>query len=422
MAWEQDFELIYPDPDDIAEDQEEANEDRIKEGLSPIYNYYEDGSEFRKITQPWVDFFRWATDTTGDQAEFQATAAMHLDLWKMAAYYIYFLRFGLVDSVERNAQWKTYDGLHWHCEPWDMDIALGNNNQGQITYNPPMTRKTKLGQDSYAYSGSALKYGNLQGNWIWNALEAWSDWKDDILPKVAKALTEAGLTYDNINYMFDKEYVYKWSESIYNIGGHFKYIESGDMSKLGWLQGSRETHRHWWLYESMNYYDSLWKCGDYINKNIEIYTNKVQGEVGYANITTNRDCLIMVVQNRKDTVVQLQAKQNVATGTAVSFTTLSLSTKVPLEIYGSMFFEKLDISTISAQIARLGLGGAYSTISGGTLYELNIGTPSTRNTSGNNKYTFTKIGSNKFGIENGHFEHLHTYNIEGQTGLTYDAA
>lgn len=420
MAWENDFELIYPDPDDVAEDQIKANEDRIKEGLAPIYNYYEAGSEFRKITQPWVDFFEWATDTTGDQAEFQATAAMHLDLWKMAAYYIYYLRFGLVDSVERNAQWKTYDGLHWHCEPWDMDIALGNNNQGQITYNPPMTRKTKLGQDSYAYSGSALKYGNLQGNWIWNALEAWSDWKDDILPKVAKALTEAGLTYDNINYMFDKEYVYKWSESIYNIGGHFKYIESGDMSKLGWLQGSRETHRHWWLYESMNYYDSLWKCGDYINKNIEIYTNKIQGEVGYADITTNRDCLIMVVQNRIATVVQLQAKQNVATGTAVSFTNLSLSTKVPLEIYGSMFFEKLDISTISAQCARLGLGGAYSTISGGTLYELNIGTPSQRNSP--NKYTFAKIGSNKFGIENGHFEHLHTYNIEGQTGLTYDAA
>jgi len=99
---------------------------------------------------------------------------------------------------------------------------------------------------------------------------------------------------------------------------------------------------------------------------------------------------------------------------------LSLSTKVPLEIYGSMFFEKLDISTISAQIARLGLGGAYSTISGGTLYELNIGTGGSRNN--NNKYTFNKVGSNKFGIENGHFEHLHTYNIEGQTGLTYDAA
>jgi hypothetical protein len=151
---------------------------------------------------------------------------MHLDLWKMAAYYIYFLHFGLVDSVERNAQWKTYDGLHWHCEPWDMDIALGNNNQGQITFRPPLTRTTQLGNGSYAYSGSAKQYGTLRGNWIWNALESWSEWYNDILPAVAAALTKAGLTYDNINYMFDKEYVYKWSESIYNLGGHFKYIET----------------------------------------------------------------------------------------------------------------------------------------------------------------------------------------------------
>jgi hypothetical protein len=50
MCWETDFELIYPDPDDIAEDQEEENEKRIKEGKNPINNYYEEGSEFRKTT------------------------------------------------------------------------------------------------------------------------------------------------------------------------------------------------------------------------------------------------------------------------------------------------------------------------------------------------------------------------------------
>ena len=115
---------------------------------------------------------------------------------------------------------------------------------------------------------------------MFDALEAWPEWINTIVPKVADALFDAGLTYDNINYMFDKEYVYKWSESIYNIGGHFKYIETlteDDKSKLSWLQGSRETHRHWWLYESMNYYDSLWKCGDYISKSIQFFTVKDSG-------------------------------------------------------------------------------------------------------------------------------------------------
>jgi hypothetical protein len=63
-------------------------------------------------------------------SKFRSEASQHLDLYKIAAYYIFMLRFGLVDSLERNAQLKTYDGQHWHFEPWDMDIALGNNNQG----------------------------------------------------------------------------------------------------------------------------------------------------------------------------------------------------------------------------------------------------------------------------------------------------
>ena len=40
------------------------------------------------------------------------------------------MRLGMVDSIERNNQFKTYDGQHWHCEPWDIDIAIGNKNTG----------------------------------------------------------------------------------------------------------------------------------------------------------------------------------------------------------------------------------------------------------------------------------------------------
>lgn len=429
LCWEQDFELIYPDPDDIAEDQIEENEERVKNNLNPINNYYEQGSVFRKTTQPWVDFFTWAVSTTGDIQLFKETAAMHLDLWKMAAYYIYFLRFGLVDSVERNAQWKTYDGLHWHCEPWDMDIALGNNNQGQITFRPPLTRTTQLGNGSYAYSGSAKQYGTLRGNWIWNALESWSEWYNDILPAVAAALTKAGLTYDNINYMFDKEYVYKWSESIYNLGGHFKYIETltpEDVSKLSWLQGSRETHRHWWLYESMTYYDSVWKCGDYTSKKIQFYTDKQQNVPGWADITTNKDCLITSILNDDSgdaifVIGSTQALQGVSTGSAVTFTDYSLSNKVPLTLWGSMFFEKFDITSVAAGLYRIDLSGANSNISGGTLYELKIGASNTR-TGSNNKYTFPKYNVFPVIIEGGHFDHLQTYNIEGQVGLDFAKA
>ena len=142
--WEQAFELIFPDEDDIAEDD-------AKVGI----NKFNPSSKYVQKVQPFIDFHAWVVSTYQNQSKFQAEAAQHLDLYKMAAYYVFCMRFGLVDSLERNAQLKTYDGVHWHYEPWDMDIALGNKNDGGIAYNPPIDRNTKLpgSVTTYAFSG-----------------------------------------------------------------------------------------------------------------------------------------------------------------------------------------------------------------------------------------------------------------------------
>ena len=203
--WEQAFEMIYPDEDDIAKDDAKAGIDKF----NPNSKYV------RKI-QPFIDFHEWVVSTRNNQAKFEAEAAQHLDLYKMAAYYIFVLRFGLVDSLERNAQIKTYDGVHFHYEPWDMDIALGNKNDGGIAYAPPINRDTKLpgSVSTYAISGrSADAQGNVvTSNWLFDALEAWGYWANTIVRKVADALWSAGLTYDNIQHMFDDNYASSWSE------------------------------------------------------------------------------------------------------------------------------------------------------------------------------------------------------------------
>jgi hypothetical protein len=115
----------------------------------------------------------------------------------MAAYYIFVLRFGLVDSLERNAQLKTYDGKHWHYEPWDMDIALGNRNTGGIAFNPPIDRYTMMDAATGAISGRSIIDSNNDdipdttvSNWLFDALEAWSYWMETIVPKVANAMYE----------------------------------------------------------------------------------------------------------------------------------------------------------------------------------------------------------------------------------------
>ena len=235
--WEDYFEMIYPDEDDVAEDD-------AKNGLDK----FNPNSKFANKIRPFINFLKWITDCKNNynkatdwwsagtysstQQAFQATAHDHLDLYKLAAYYVFFLRFGLVDSVERNAQLKTYDGQHWHYEGWDMDIALGNTNQGALVLNPPMTRNTmEPGTTTYAYSGKSLTTSNV----LWDCLEAWPYWSNTVVPEVAKALYDAGLNYDNIIKYFDNDYANAWSEAMYNQSGYFKYIENGGSDWLAWL-------------------------------------------------------------------------------------------------------------------------------------------------------------------------------------------
>jgi hypothetical protein len=294
--WEQAFELIFPDEDDIAKDDAKAG-----------INKFNPSSKYVQKVQPFIDFHAWVVSTYQNQSKFQAEAAQHLDLYKMAAYYVFCMRFGLVDSLERNAQLKTYDGVHWHYEPWDMDIALGNKNDGGIAYNPPIDRNTKLpgSVTTYAFSGrSANDQGQVvTSNWLWDALEAWPYWANTVVPKVADALYNAGLSYDNVSKMFDEDYAAKWCEIMYNASGYFKYVESGkgDPTWLSWLQGSRMTHRHWWLSNSMDYYDAKWFCGDYKNHYIYLRANVTEGSDIDVIITPNKGAYMSVM---KDGVLQ----------------------------------------------------------------------------------------------------------------------
>jgi len=170
-GFEQKFEMIYPDPDDLNGNPTNGTD---KFGAN---------SKFLRKATPFINWFNWLVGTYKNQTKFEAEAAQHLDLWKMAAYYIPMLRYGLVDSCERNAQIKTYDGVHFHYETWDMDIALGNQNTGGIAFNPPIDRNSTLSTDNsvYAFSGKSP----TTSNWLFDALEAWPYWRDVVVPKVA---------------------------------------------------------------------------------------------------------------------------------------------------------------------------------------------------------------------------------------------
>ena len=410
--FEQKFEMIYPDPDDLAGDSTVGTD---KFGTN---------SKFLRKAQPFIDWFNWLVGTYNNQTKFQAEAAQHIDLYKMAAYYIFLLRFGLVDSLERNAQIKTYDGVHFHYEPWDMDIALGNQNTGGIAFDPPINRSTTLKNDSttYAYSGKST----TTSNWLFDALEGWDYWINSIVPKVAQALYVAGLSYDNSIDMFEENYQNKWCEVVYNASGHYKYIDArkGANSWLNWLQGARTTHRHWWLSTSMDYYDAKWSAGDFKNHYIYFAANHDAGSIDGVDIITakpNTATYLKLSKNYdEETIATVYATKTQPAQFDIS--KVSVSTKTPLTIYGATFIEELDVSCIASKIDTINLAGAYSSVLGASLKVFNMGIPITQ---GDNVNTYTGTvsgmtvkmspvdasGNDALGI-------LQTLNIRGQQGLT----
>lgn len=407
--WENAFELVYPDGDDIAEDDAKSGIDK-----------FNPNSKYVAKVQPFINFHQWVTSTYKNQDKFQNEAAQHLDLYKMAAYYIFVLRFGLVDSLERNVQLKTYDGIHWHYEPWDMDIALGNKNDGGIAYNPPIDRNTKLpgSISTYAISGRSADINTgeiVTSNWLWDALEAWPYWINVIVPKVADALFTAGLKYDEISNMFDNEYASKWCEIMYNNSGFFKYIESGkgDPTWLSWLQGSRMNHRHWWLSNSMDFYDAKWFCGDYKSHYIYIRANVTEGSHEYIKILPNKDTYITIT---KDEIPQ--GTQAVSPQSPLIFDmAIGSATKNPIYFYGANFMEEIDLSDIAHGLDGVTLDGVYSEVLGSPLKSLNVGINITKDTNEDYTGVLSSLGCQIQGTSDV-FKSLQKLNIRGQLNQT----
>lgn len=378
--WEDYFEMIYPDADDLAEGK------------------FEPDSKFRQKASSFITLLRWLTDLSKNYNQgtklpgkrvtqevvnkFKETACEHLDLYKLAAYYIYFLRFGLVDSVERNAQLKTYDGQHWHYEPWDMDIAVGNKNTGGFVFDPPMDRETRQpdNQTIFAYSGRSLTTSNL----LWDCLEEWDYWMDTVVPETARALYKAGLSYDSTVLMFDEEYSKKWSEVMYNFSEYFKYIEMrhNDNTWLLWLQGSCISHRHWWLSKSMNYYDAKWSCGDFETHRIYLNATKGEHSEGTDLVTikpTSNTFFKMTRGDGTDTIGTLPAtRENPAVFDVSRYV---FEGKDPTHIYGATFIEELDVSCFAKRLGVFTLGAAYDEVLGAPIKVLNVGIPFSREVS-----------------------------------------
>lgn len=294
------------------------------------------------------EFCRWIYSTKGasdgvnvlDESlmtKFKTEKWDHLDVYKMAAYYVYIMRFGAVDQTVKNSMFTSEDGEHFFFINYDNDTIFGVRNDGLLKHGPYIDRQSidpeKAGTDNpYVYAG--------HDSVLWNNLECDTEFME-IVKKVDSALHDAGLTYAEVIDMFENEQTLKWCEKVCNTDAHYKYIAPPSGRVIESLQGNRNSHRRWWVSERFNLYDAKFVTGDFKNYVVEL---KIVGEqIPFAKITAakrqpygyeilNSASLVTDVLNIGDTY------------SFVSPEGQTLQEGDPISIYSACNIEELDLS------------------------------------------------------------------------------
>lgn len=306
-----------------------------------------------------------------DAAKFAAEKKDHLDLWKIAAYYVYLYRFGAVDQVVKNSMFTSEDGHHWYYINYDNDTILGLDNSGSLSYGPDITRDTRSGA-TYAYAGRESR--------LWNMLEGDTEFMTYYVPEVDNALFSGGLKYDNVLKYFNVNQSDKWCERVYNEDAEYKYVTpyvNGTVNTLFMMHGSRKAHRTWWLSKRFQLMDAKFNNDNYRGKFIHLKLDGAPGvsikmkssDYMYFGAEYNKNPLAMGIElNKGDeyTFYKPSAAEDPVNGK-------DFAVGDPIYIYSPLYIEELDLSSVSKYIYVLEFGKLVDDVLAPQMKKLIIG-------------------------------------------------
>lgn len=219
----------------------------------------------------------YTTDTADYRlAKFRAEFGNYAEVDSFIFYYIFTELFLMVDSRAKNLfigfSGSDTTGLSVInrkavAEPYDMDTAIGTNNEGALVFG-------------YSYEDTDHLEGGAE---IFNGQTSvlWCNLRDAFPSEITvmyQKLRSNGLNYANVEKRFE-DHQGKWSEAIFNEDSWFKYIyplikpdtgKDPTGSYLSMMQGSKAEQRKWWLYNRFRYMDSKWNAGDALTDVIQI--------------------------------------------------------------------------------------------------------------------------------------------------------
>ena len=323
-------------------------------------------------------FSEWVVSTKGDIEKFKTEKWDHLDVYKVAAYYIYLMRFGAVDQVIKNAMLMSEDGVKFFFINYDNDTINGERNDGLLIYNYDIDRQTidtSFSALVYAYAGHEST--------LWNNLEADDEFMR-IVSEVDNALYMAGLSYEKTIDMFDNQQSGKWCERVYNQDAQYKYIgpytDSG-INNLYMLQGARSAHRRWWLSHRFDLLDSKFVSGAYKAKSIEFKAANAPAGLEFSIVSGNN---IFYGYGLNNEVVESGVRLDVGKShTFISKQVINVGD--PVRVYSAVNVQELDIHNFIEYLSTLNIAEVYNTTVGTKFKKLVLGvdtaTDNRRNTS-----------------------------------------
>lgn len=289
-------------------------------------------------------FCTWVTRSNGKLTAFKRDKWEHLDVYKVAAYYVYLMRFGAVDQTVKNAMITTEDGQHYFYINYDNDTINGVVNTGNLEAPWDVDRNTKGIDGAYIYAGHDCV--------LWNMLEQDDEFMN-IVQKVDVALYIAGLKYADVIDMFDNKQAGAWSQRVYNYDATYKYLNPytrNGVNNLFMLQGSRSTHRKFWLQRRFNLFDSKFVAGAFKSSVFEIkFINDTPAKQSFTITAANK---LYYGYGINEIVTESGIK--LISGESHTFSTPRvLNLGDPVRIYGVTELDAIDVSACANRINQL---------------------------------------------------------------------
>ena len=265
-AWLSDYEARYP--------EDNTNPVNLQSLASWIITTDQSKATGNALSSPYTDVdgnVHTIDNAAYRVAKFKTEAKDHFEMDSLLFYYLFTELFLMVDSRAKNAFPSFLSGDKWCFLPYDMDTAIGIDNQGALTYGYSLEDIDKIGTENVFNGQNSVLWINVRAAFY-----------DELASMYFDLRSSGALSYDLIESMFETHQS-KWAEAIFNEDAWFKYIDplvnDNDAAYLSMALGSKAEQRKWWLYNRFRYIDSKYSAGDTLTDYIMIRPGAVDSGI-----------------------------------------------------------------------------------------------------------------------------------------------